>query len=290
METTQQIFPIAQKDAQIACVHDELKHVEFDLGKKDDLYKQIIKLKKERLELNAITSYVRFFVDVVLRPTFLIDLVIFEKCLIRFKKDRLYELRKERDIKKERLVEIDRQIKIQKVKWDQQKSNELSKSINQLKSEMQTLIKQGKQLDNEIDMLDLTVDKFCDEIFSTYDWIIEKEKRNSPFLEPELKIEVENFKSQIDIRLDRCIKLIEHGFSVHILRGKPLKIESQALRKVFEKLKSTEELLIITVIGEQSSAKSSLLNAIFGCDFRTSAGRCTVGMYMNFVKYKVWLI
>ena len=28
------------------------------------------------------------------------------------------------------------------------------------------------------------------------------------------------------------------------------------------------------------------MNSLFGCDFRTSAGRCTIGIYMNFVTYK----
>ncbi|CAF1348756.1 unnamed protein product, partial [Didymodactylos carnosus] len=43
---------------------------------------------------------------------------------------------------------------------------------------------------------------------------------------------------------------------------------------------------VLTVIGEQSSAKSSLLNAVFGCNFRTSSGRCTIGIYLSVVQWK----
>ncbi|CAF5174816.1 unnamed protein product, partial [Rotaria magnacalcarata] len=43
---------------------------------------------------------------------------------------------------------------------------------------------------------------------------------------------------------------------------------------------------IITVIGEQSSAKSSLLNTTFGCNFRVSSGRCTMGIYMSIIRWK----
>ncbi len=46
-------------------------------------------------------------------------------------------------------------------------------------------------------------------------------------------------------------------------------------------INETSSLVILTVVGEQSSAKSSLLNSTFGCNFRVSAGRCTIGMYLG---------
>lgn len=279
------IFPIAQKDAQIADVLAELKRVEFNVAKKDQLQKRLHELKNERLALGGISTYVRFFIDIMLRETFLSDLEVFENCLINFKKHRLLDLRSQKARSHEELIKLDKQLK--DMYAEVQKSNQHMNSIGQLNSKRKTLSSQIRVLDNKIDILDLTVDKFWDEIFSTHDWILEKEKENSAFEGSKLKEEVELFKSQIDKLLDRYIKLIEHGLPVHILRGKPLKIESNALEMVFKKLISNEELLIITVIGEQSSAKSSLLNALFGCDFRTSAGRCTVGIYMNLVRYKV---
>jgi hypothetical protein len=33
------------------------------------------------------------------------------------------------------------------------------------------------------------------------------------------------------------------------------------------------------MLGPQSSGKSTLLNFLFGCDFTSSAGRCTKGIY-----------
>lgn len=254
------------------------------------MHKRLHELKKEQQALGTISAYVRFFVDIVLKPTFLTDLNVFENCLIKFKKDSLKNLRQIRAARKEELMTVDQQLKNMLAKWTQSKSDELNNSIDIMKCDKKKLSSEINELNSQIDILDLTVDKFWDEIFSTYDWIIEKEKLNSDLIGPSLKAEIELFKSQIDSLIDRYIELIEHGFSVHILRGKPLKIKSQALKKVFEKLKSNEELLIITMIGEQSSAKSSLLNAMFGCDFRTSAGRCTVGIYMNFVRYKVNII
>lgn len=36
---------------------------------------------------------------------------------------------------------------------------------------------------------------------------------------------------------------------------------------------------IIGIFGKQSSGKSTLLNFLFGCDFMSSDGRCTNGVY-----------
>ncbi len=43
---------------------------------------------------------------------------------------------------------------------------------------------------------------------------------------------------------------------------------------------------VITILGPQSSGKSTLLNFLFGCDFSTSEGRCTRGVYGTYFKIK----
>lgn len=37
--------------------------------------------------------------------------------------------------------------------------------------------------------------------------------------------------------------------------------------------------MVIGIVGRQSSGKSTLLNTVFGCDFMSSVGRCTKGVY-----------
>ena len=49
-----------------------------------------------------------------------------------------------------------------------------------------------------------------------------------------------------------------------------------------EKL-SNSRVLVISVLGPQSSGKSTLLNYMFGCLFATSAGRCTKGIYGSII-------
>jgi ABC-type lipoprotein export system ATPase subunit len=37
--------------------------------------------------------------------------------------------------------------------------------------------------------------------------------------------------------------------------------------------------MIVSIFGPQSSGKSTLLNFVLGCDFSSSTGRCTKGIY-----------
>merc|ERR1719230_2450223 len=49
-------------------------------------------------------------------------------------------------------------------------------------------------------------------------------------------------------------------------------------------------LLVISVIGVQSSGKSTLMNYLFGCTFATHAGRCTKGLYISLLETRHWLL
>ena len=47
---------------------------------------------------------------------------------------------------------------------------------------------------------------------------------------------------------------------------------------------TTGDASILSVIGPQSSAKSTLMNYLFGCGFATRAGRCTKGFYASLLE------
>ena len=51
-----------------------------------------------------------------------------------------------------------------------------------------------------------------------------------------------------------------------------------------------KKVFVVSVIGAQSSAKSTLLNFLFRCKFETSAGRCTKGVYMSFCEMEEMVI
>ncbi|OCT79152.1 interferon-induced very large GTPase 1 [Xenopus laevis] len=69
------------------------------------------------------------------------------------------------------------------------------------------------------------------------------------------------------------------GDSAHV----PLRWIGAVLDKLVEIL-GDKKLFVLSVLGIQSTGKSTLLNAMFGLEFAVSAGRCTRGAFMQLVK------
>ncbi|XP_067426847.1 interferon-induced very large GTPase 1-like [Thunnus thynnus] len=63
----------------------------------------------------------------------------------------------------------------------------------------------------------------------------------------------------------------------------PLTWISSLLDEVINKL-GDKRIFVLSVLGLQSSGKSTMLNAMFGLQFAVSAGRCTKGAFMQLVK------
>ncbi|XP_067472439.1 interferon-induced very large GTPase 1-like isoform X1 [Thunnus thynnus] len=63
----------------------------------------------------------------------------------------------------------------------------------------------------------------------------------------------------------------------------PLTWISSLLDEVIKKL-GDQRVFVLSVLGVQSSGKSTMLNAMFGLQFAVSAGRCTKGAFMQLVK------
>ncbi|XP_066535270.1 interferon-induced very large GTPase 1-like [Hoplias malabaricus] len=69
------------------------------------------------------------------------------------------------------------------------------------------------------------------------------------------------------------------GDAAHV----PLIWLSAVLKEVINKLED-KRVFVLSVLGIQSSGKSTMLNAMFGLQFAVSAGRCTRGAFMQLVK------
>ena len=125
----------------------------------------------------------------------------------------------------------------------------------------------GTSLDNlklQISNRSLTIESIWREIAYFYQY----QKDNS-----------EGFKKII-----KCYtNYIERGGPFEIIDGDNYKMPEAFLKAVFSEF-AEQRILVISVIGPQSSGKSTLLNFLFGCDFLTSTGRCTKGIYGSFVK------
>ncbi|MEQ2158566.1 hypothetical protein GOODEAATRI_013588, partial [Goodea atripinnis] len=81
--------------------------------------------------------------------------------------------------------------------------------------------------------------------------------------------------------------LLISGHPLELLDGDaghvPLKWISGVLDKVIMKLGDLK-VFVLSVLGLQSSGKSTMLNTMFGLQFAVSAGRCTKGAFMQLVK------
>ncbi|PAA89342.1 hypothetical protein BOX15_Mlig020665g1 [Macrostomum lignano] len=87
--------------------------------------------------------------------------------------------------------------------------------------------------------------------------------------------------------LDLAVQLIVQGHPFELIDGDASAITIKwiegVLKKLQEKFKK-ESLLIVSVLGIQSSGKSTLLNTMFGLQLPVSAGRCTRGAFLQMVR------
>nr|XP_051684014.1 interferon-induced very large GTPase 1-like [Oryctolagus cuniculus] len=81
--------------------------------------------------------------------------------------------------------------------------------------------------------------------------------------------------------------LMISGVPIELMDGDtsyvPLKWVVAVFDKLAEKL-GDKKVFVLSILGLQSSGKSTLLNALFGLQFTVSAGRCTRGAYMQLLK------
>ncbi|ROJ08808.1 Interferon-induced very large GTPase 1 [Anabarilius grahami] len=77
------------------------------------------------------------------------------------------------------------------------------------------------------------------------------------------------------------------GFPLELMDGEadhvPVIWISAVLDELIQKL-GDQRVFVLSVLGVQSSGKSTMLNAMFGLQFAVSAGRCTKGAFMQLVR------
>ncbi|XP_050962530.1 interferon-induced very large GTPase 1 isoform X2 [Labeo rohita] len=82
-------------------------------------------------------------------------------------------------------------------------------------------------------------------------------------------------------------KMMISGFPLELMDGDvahvPLVWISAVLDQLIQKL-GDQRVFVLSILGIQSSGKSTMLNAMFGLQFAVSAGRCTRGAFMQLVK------
>ncbi|KAM6158935.1 interferon-induced very large GTPase 1-like [Rhynchocyon petersi] len=81
--------------------------------------------------------------------------------------------------------------------------------------------------------------------------------------------------------------LMISGAPIELMDGDASYVALRWVAAVFDKVSEKlgdKRVFILSILGLQSSGKSTLLNALFGLQFTVSAGRCTRGAYMQLLK------
>ncbi len=77
------------------------------------------------------------------------------------------------------------------------------------------------------------------------------------------------------------------GFPMELMDGDAAHVPLTWVTAVLDELVKTlgdQKLFVLSILGIQSSGKSTMLNAMFGLQFAVSAGRCTRGAFMQLLK------
>ena len=137
-----------------------------------------------------------------------------------------------------------------------------------------------KEISSRIDQFDISLDSFWSELMEL-----------CALRENDTTVNVHLRKLRLDPQLTKQVytQCVLEGYPIQLLRGNPLQMTASTfiediMKQLGIELKNRSNLLVVSVIGAQSSAKSTLLNYLFGCGFATRAGRCTKGLYASFVR------
>ncbi|XP_033933422.1 up-regulator of cell proliferation-like [Pseudochaenichthys georgianus] len=104
----------------------------------------------------------------------------------------------------------------------------------------------------------------------------------------EFSLQSQNSADEIRRLPGLAADLLLDGYPLELLDGDasniPEKWVTDVLMELHRKVGEKSRLLVLTVLGVQSTGKSTLLNTMFGVQFSVSSGRCTRGAYMLFLR------
>ncbi|XP_035621602.1 interferon-induced very large GTPase 1-like isoform X2 [Oncorhynchus keta] len=131
-------------------------------------------------------------------------------------------------------------------------------------------------LDKQISNSSLGTEHFLREVGQMYEATMSSESSETP----------QQFQGLPGI----CAQLMLDGFPLELMDGDasniPMKWISDVLQELHFLTMSNSKIRVVSVLGVQSSGKSTLLNTMFGVQFSVSSGRCTRGAFMQLIKIK----
>ncbi|XP_077303584.1 up-regulator of cell proliferation-like [Lithobates pipiens] len=134
------------------------------------------------------------------------------------------------------------------------------------------------QLDLIMSKSPLGVEHFIRELSQFYDAECNLLKNN----------EIQNEERKFDKLPEIAAELLLDGLPLELIDGDsssiPLEWITNVLSELDKKTGGQCRIRVITVLGVQSTGKSTLLNTMFGLQFPVASGRCTKGAFMTLIK------
>ncbi|XP_043915802.1 interferon-induced very large GTPase 1-like, partial [Protopterus annectens] len=133
-----------------------------------------------------------------------------------------------------------------------------------------------KKINDELSIASLGLEHFMREVGQIYETIITEN--------------VESFQGipSIDTLAHKAAELMLDGLPLELLDGDagtiPIHWVTAVLKQVSALVGADKHVFVMTVLGVQSTGKSTLLNTMFGLQFAVSSGRCTKGAFMQLIK------
>ncbi|XP_071810933.1 interferon-induced very large GTPase 1-like [Apostichopus japonicus] len=158
---------------------------------------------------------------------------------------------------------------LQKLKSDMKQTpqDERSKLQNEIKELQKQLLKESEQVNAK----NISCEHFIRELGQWYEASIEDTKAHN----------------RNELLVNLASKLLLAGYPLELLDGEnvyiPIKWISGVLKNLANKL-NDPKIFVLSIIGIQSSGKSTFLNSMFGVKFPVRAGRCTRGLYLQLLE------
>lgn len=92
------------------------------------------------------------------------------------------------------------------------------------------------------------------------------------------------FQNDKDQLVQSIEQLMKNGEAFELIDGDNLEFKGLLIKEVVRQAAS-EKVIVVAVVGPQSTGKSTLMNYAFGTQFFTASGRCTSGIYFTLQKF-----
>ena len=155
-----------------------------------------------------------------------------------------------------------------KLREDNKNIQDDSKSVTDLKIQL-------KEKNDQLVNASFGLEHFFREMGQRYEAVMDSPSCQTK-VQSSLKTEIETYPKVI-------VELLGEGYMVELMDGDASHVPKCWVTAIINQMKShymqANRIYVISILGLQSSGKSTLLNTAFGLHFHVSAGRCTIGAY-----------